>query len=303
MTAAKPAIQINKVSKRYPGATVLAVNDLSLTVHQGEVYGFLGPNGAGKSTTIRLLLNFIQPTEGSAQILGLDSVRDSVEIKRSLGYLAGDVALYGKMTGQQFLSYMAELQPPKHSKYQHELAAMLKSDLSRPINTLSKGNRQKIGLIQAFMHEPELLILDEPTSGLDPLMQDVFFELVRTAKSRGATVFVSSHNLVEIQKMCDRAGFIRDGRMVDQKTMADWEHTASQSFDITFAGSPPLEHLKALAGAKVEPIDGQTVAVHIKGDLNPLITILAHHPVKRLVSRERDLEQEFMHLYNGGDER
>lgn len=234
-----PAINIKHLSKRYPGAKTFALKNLSLQVMPGEIYGFLGPNGASKSTTIRTLLNFIQPTSGTAVIAGYDIVNDSVKLKQSVGYLAGDVALYPKMSGKQLLDYLAALQPALRPVYERELINLFKIDLNQPIRTLSKGNRQKLGLIQAFAHEPAVLILDEPTNGLDPLMQELFFKLIDEAKERKAAVFVSSHNLAEAQKICDRVGFIREGTLVVEQTMNELNHASAQIYDIVFAEAVP----------------------------------------------------------------
>src|SRR5436190_13739702 len=173
-------------------------------------------------------MNFIIPTTGEAKILDLDSVADSVEVKSIVGYLSSEIALYPKMTGRQFLNYMQQLQPPKRMSYVRELIRQFNFDSREKIGNLSKGNRQKLGIIQAFMHEPEVMILDEPTSGLDPLMQEAFFELIRRHKQNGATFFISSHNLTEVQKMCDRVGFIRDGRLIAEQAMGDFAKETTQ---------------------------------------------------------------------------
>jgi ABC-2 type transport system ATP-binding protein len=291
-----PVIDCQKLSKRY-GRDGFALQDLDMQVRAGEIYGFLGPNGAGKSTTIRTLLNFIQPTSGQASILGLDIVKDSVKIKSHVGYLAGEVALYPRMTGQQFLDYMAALQPIKNPDYLKHLIKRFDAQLDKPIENLSKGNKQKLGVIQACMHEPEVLILDEPTSGLDPLMQSVFYEVVEDAKQRGAAVFLSSHDLAEVRKMCDRIGFIRDGQLVAEKTISDLQDNAEHSFDITFTGELPLKQLRALHGATVEKLTDTSLNVQLKGSLTPLFKILASHSVIALDKHEVNLEDEFLHLY------
>jgi len=292
-----PAINCQRLSKRYGQTPRYALKDLDLQVHNGEVYGFLGPNGAGKSTAIRTLLNFLQPSSGSATILGLDSVRQSVEIKRSVGYLAGEIALYPRMTGSQFLNYMQALQPLQHPDYAAQLIKQFNADLNKPIETLSKGNRQKLGIIQAFMHEPTVLILDEPTSGLDPLMQAAFYQLVEAAKRRGAAVFLSSHDLAEVRKMCDRIGFIRDGELIAEQTIADLQQSAAHRFDITFQGPAPLAVLKLLPGSEVISLNSRTVSVRIQGNLSPLFGILSKTPITALEQHEINLEEEFLHYY------
>ncbi len=291
------AIDCQQLSKRYPRTSNYALKDLTLQVHAGEVYGFLGPNGAGKSTAIRTLLNFIQPSGGAATIMGLDIVRDSVAIKRQLGYLAGEVTLYERMTGRQFLDYMSTLQPLKHRAYLATLIEMFEADTHKPIRSLSKGNRQKFGVIQALMHEPEVLILDEPTSGLDPLMQAAFYQAIETAKRRGAAIFLSSHDLAEVNKMCDRIGFIRGGELVTEKTIADLQSLAAHRFDITFQAKAPLASLRKLSNVAVQVLTEHTVSVRLQGDLQPLFALLAQHHVMALDKHEVNLEEEFLHLY------
>jgi ABC-2 type transport system ATP-binding protein len=297
MFMATTAINCQKLSKRYGHGSTYALKDLTLQVQPGEVYGFLGPNGAGKSTAIRTLLNFIQPSGGQASILDLDIVKDSVAIKSKTGYLAGEVALYPRMTGEQFLSYMADLQPLKHPAYLQELIKTFGAELDKPIENLSKGNRQKLGVIQAFMHEPEVLVLDEPTSGLDPLMQAAFYETVETAKLRGAAIFLSSHDLTEVRKMCDRIGFIKDGEMVAEKTIADLLESAAHSFDITFNSEAPFGELKGLKNAIVTKVNEKIANVRIQGELTPLLKVLAHHNVIAMDKHEVNLEEDFLSLY------
>lgn len=291
------AIETTKLSKRYPGVAVYALKDLTLRVMPGEVYGFLGANGAGKSTTIRTLLNFLQPTNGTARILGLDSVKDSVSVKRHVGYLAGEIALYEKMTGAGFLEYMSDLQPPKTRNYQKELAHRFQAQLNKRMGELSKGNRQKIGLIQAFMHQPEVLILDEPTSGLDPLMQEEFFKLIAESKARDAAVFVSSHNFTEVERMCDRIGFIKEGKLVAERTLSDLAIKAAHTFTLTFADKAPLEQLKRLPRAQVTAHDNHHLTVSLEGELTPLFRLLSQRRVTRLEQQEVNLEEEFLRFY------
>lgn len=300
MVSEDPSILAEGLSKRYPGSKTFALRDLNLRIMPGEVYGFLGPNGAGKSTTIRTLMNFIQPTSGRAQILGSNIVKQAVEIKKKIGYLPGELNLYYRMSGRNFLAYMSELQPPRRVGYRRELANIFDANLDMRIGKLSKGNRQKIGLIQAFMHEPDVLILDEPTSGLDPLMQENFFELVRQTKARGATLFISSHNLSEVQKMCDRVGFIREGRLISEQVISEFVESAVQTFDIAFAGHAPLAEIKRLAGIKAVSNSPRHVTVHIRGDLAPFFRLLAKHKVHTLDRRETSLEEEFLKFYKSG---
>lgn len=296
-TMSTVAIDCQKLSKRYGHSDVYALRELSLQVNAGEVYGFLGPNGAGKSTTIRTLLNFIQPSGGQATILGHDIVRDSVLIKRHVGYLASDMSMYGKMTGKQFLDYMAELQPSVNKSYRADLIKRFKVDLHKKLGDLSRGNRQKVGIVQAFMHQPSVIILDEPSSGLDPLMQEAFYSLLKESKQRGAAIFVSSHILSEVQKMCDRVGIIRAGRLVVERDIAEMAKEAAHTFDITFVGKPPIAQLRKLQGVTVPSHEGASATIHVHGQLTPLLAELAKYDVARLNAQQLDLEEMFMRFY------
>jgi ABC-2 type transport system ATP-binding protein len=295
------AIDCHGLSKRYGHTGPYALDNLTLQISTGEVYGFLGPNGAGKSTTIRTLLNFLQPTAGSATILGKDIVRDSMEIKRHVGYLAGEVALYNHMNGKDFFDFLDALQPPRNPDYRAKLVKRFDADLDKPIANLSKGNRQKLGVIQAFMHSPEVLILDEPTSGLDPLMQEEFYTLVREHQNDGASIFISSHNFAEVLRVCDRLGFIRDGRLITEQSVAELSQQASHSFEFTFIDEIPLKDLRELTGSTITPISKHHVVITLEGELTPLFKTLAKHRVSRMQQQEVDLEAMFMSMYNTGD--
>lgn len=276
-----------------------AVKNISLSVSQGEVYGFLGPNGAGKSTTIRMMMNYLHPTSGQATILGLDVVKDSVAIKRSIGYLSSDMAMYPKMTGWQFLDYMAELQGGVSKKYQRELAKRLQADGSKKLGSMSRGNRQKFAIIQAFMHQPDVLILDEPSSGLDPLMQETFYEFLAESKARGAAVFMSSHIMSEVQKVCDRVGIIREGKLIAERNISEMAQEAAHTIEVTFQGKPPVAAIKKLKGVQVLSADEHDITIHIHGDLPPLLALLSKYPVVQLDARQLDLEELFKHFYKG----
>ena len=297
MDKTKPSIVLDKLSKQYSGTNTYALKDVSLQVHPGEVYGFLGPNGAGKSTAIRTLLNFIQPTSGSATILNQDIVVDAVNLKKHIGYLSGDFAVYPKMTGHQYLNYMGSLQAPTTKKYVDELLHRLKAEPSKKLSDLSRGNKQKFGIIQAFMHQPQILILDEPTSGLDPLMQEEFYKLVAEAKKRGSAIFMSSHILSEVQKTCDRLGIIRDGKLIEERTIADMTAEASQTFDIVFASTPPLAELKKIPKARIDSAQDNEVTIHMYGKLAPLFSVLAKHEVIKIDARNLDLDELFLGFY------
>lgn len=298
----RPVIVTSNLTKRYSSSPNLALDKLNIAVNAGEVYGFLGPNGAGKSTTIKLLMNFLQPTAGSSTILGKDAVKDSVYLKNYVGYLSGDIALYPKMTGIQFLAYMNELQGQGDKKYIKELTKKLKFDARKKLGELSRGNRQKVAIIQAFMHKPEVLILDEPTSGLDPLMQEVFFELVRDAKKRGAAIFVSSHIMSEVQKMCDRVGIIREGKLVSEYNIEQLASEVAQTFDIVFAGKiPPRKDFEKVAGLKLISAQDKQITIHMSGKLSPLFLLLSKYEVTKIDARNLDLEETFMHFYKDSE--
>ena len=291
------AIDCQNLTKRYRGTTQDALHALTLQVHRGEVYGFLGSNGAGKSTTIRLLLNFLQPTSGSASILGQDIVRDSVALKRSVGYLAGDIALYDRATGQELLDYLSQLQPPKHSGYVRELAKRFEAVLDRPINTLSKGQRQKIGLIQTFMHEPDVIIMDEPTSGLDPLMQEVFSEIVTEHKQQGAAIFLSSHNLAEAQRMCDRVGIIKHGKLIREQEIGNDTQLGQTLLHVGFSKPEAVIALTKNKAVKLIKHKGTSATIQVTGSINAALTAINHYDILTLESSSLNLEDEFMEFY------
>ncbi len=241
------AIETDRLTKSYGGAR--GIEDVTLKVEPGEVFGFLGPNGAGKTTTIRTLLDLLHPSRGSARIFGLDSRRDSVAIRARLGNLPGDFGFGKGSNGRQALALLARLRGVEDLTHAEELARRFRADLERPLGQLSRGNRQKVGLILAVFHQPELLILDEPTSGLDPLMQEEFLSLVREERERGCAVFLSSHELDEVERVCDRVGIIRGGRLIAVERVDDLLGKAQRRrVEVEFAGPVDLEDVRALPG-------------------------------------------------------
>jgi ABC-2 type transport system ATP-binding protein len=270
--------------------------DVDFSVEAGEVFGYLGPNGAGKSTTIRLLLDLIRPTSGQLSLFGLDSRRDSVAIRRRLGYLPGDLRLYERMTGRDVLDYFGHLRGAPGQGEQ--IAERLDLELDRKIKELSRGNRQKVGIVQAFMHDPDLLVLDEPTSGLDPLVQETFYELVSEATQRGGTVFLSSHVLSEVQHMADRVGLIREGRL-DLVDSVENLRAAFTHVEATFAEPPPADAFTDVPGVRRVEQDGTVVRFAFEGEIDPLLKSLARFHVKALDVREADLEDVFLARYRG----
>lgn len=291
------SIVAKKLTKYYGRSKTPALDSLSFNIQGGEVYGYLGANGAGKSTTIRLLMNFLQPSSGSAKICGYDIVKDSVKLKKHVGYLAGDVALYQKATGKQLLDYLEELHSRPSAEYRYKLEKRFEAETSKPISALSKGNRQKIGIIQALMHEPDVLILDEPTSGLDPLMQEVFYDCIREAKARGAAVLMSSHNLVEAQEQCDRIGIIKHGKLIREQVMENNAQLTSPMFRITLAQADDVTRLKRSPGFTVISVHDNVAVIQLKEDISSGLKSLSSFHIYNIQSEHTDLEDEFLEFY------
>ena len=290
------AIQTEGLSKLYDGGHGIA--ELTMSVPAGEVFGFLGPNGAGKTTTIRTLLDLIHPTSGSARILGLDSRRDSVAIRARLGNLPGDFGFGRETPGRQALHLLARLRGIDGIGRAEELAQRFRADLDRPLGQLSRGNRQKIGLILATFHRPELLILDEPTSGLDPLMQEEFLALVAEERDRGAAVFLSSHELDEVQRVCDRVGIVRGGRLVAVERMADLLGKARRRFTVELADPAGAERLRSLPEVADFELAGNRVSFSVGGDLDAVVRELAGHHVVDIEATHPSLEEVFLGYYD-----
>ena len=293
---AEAAIRTEGLVKRY--GRNRGLDGLDLEVQQGEVYGFLGPNGAGKTTTIRLLLDLLRPTSGRATVLGLDPRRDGVALRRRVGYLAGDFVVDGRQTGQQLLTYLGNLRGGVPPARINGLADRLGLDLGRKIRTLSKGNRQKLGVVQAFMHAPQLLILDEPTSGLDPFLQQEFAAMVGEARDAGQTIFMSSHVLGEVQQVADRVGIIRAGRLVTVERVETLRERAVRKVELHFDHPVPAAEFVALAGVSDLHIDGVVVRCRLAGRADQLVKAAARHPVVDLRWEEPDLEELFFAAYH-----
>jgi ABC-2 type transport system ATP-binding protein len=276
----------------------LALDGLDLVVGRGEVFGFLGPNGAGKTTTIRLLLDLIRPTGGSATVLGLDPRRDGVALRARVGYLPGDVNLPPRLSGRAYLSDHAAVRGLDLTSTIGELADRLGADLDRPMGELSLGNRRKVALIDAFAHRPELLVLDEPTGGLDPLVQQTFRALAREAAAEGRTVFLSSHVLDEVQHVADRVAVLRAGRLVADDRVDVLLARLSRSFHVRFAETPPLEAFGRVPGvARVEVVRDGVVVFDLAGEAGPLLEALAPWRPLDLRAHEPDLEDLFLGYY------
>ncbi len=273
------------------------VTDVAFEVNAGEVFGFLGPNGAGKSTTIRLLLGLYRPTSGRVRVFGLDPARDSVGIHRRIGYLPGELALYPRLTGQQHLDYAARVRGLTDPAYRDELVARFGAELNRPVRTLSKGNRQKIGLVLAFMHRPDLLVLDEPTSGLDPLLQDEFAHLARETVADGRTVFLSSHELDEVQRTVDRLSIIKDGRIIVTDTVEGLRRAAPRTIEFTFTRVVDPARFAGLPGVQVLSHDATRLVLSITGPVAPLLRTAAELDPVDVTARRADLDELFLTYY------
>lgn len=294
-----PVIETEQLTKFY--GEVPGIIDLDLVVRQGEVFGFLGPNGAGKSTTIRTLLNFLHPTRGSGTVLGLDIAKRSIDIRRRTGYLPGDLALYDQMTAREMLLYFANLRKKDTNAMVGQLADRFDLDLDRKVKDYSTGNRQKVGLVNAFMHEPELLILDEPTAGLDPLMQLQFQDLVEETRAQGRTIFLSSHILSEVDRVADRVGIVRDGRLVAVDTVEAFKSAAHSAIALRFAEPVSPEPFLACEGVRsVGSRNGESVLViTVAGSVDAVIKMAAMYDVESVSTHQGELEEVFLSYYSG----
>ena len=289
------ALELHDVTKTYGKSR--GIDNISLSIKQGEVFGFLGPNGAGKSTTINTMLDLLRPNSGSISIFGLDSHDDSVAIRHKIGYLSGDMATDPTLTGKQYLSYAAHLHGGVESKKIKELVSRLNCETDKKIKQLSRGNRQKVGLVAALMHDPDLLILDEPTSGLDPLVQGQFNQIIRERKRAGKTTFMSSHVLSEVQSICDRVGFIRDGKLIRVSPLAELLENTPRHVSVVYTGAPPDSQLKTLSGVSGMSGQGSRRYFTYRGNYNELMRVLATKPIKDLQIAEPPLDELFMEYY------
>ncbi|HEY1354412.1 MAG TPA: ABC transporter ATP-binding protein [Ktedonobacteraceae bacterium] len=292
-------IDVEHLTKRY--GSKRGIIDVSFQVEEGEVFGFLGPNGAGKTTTIRTLMALLRADAGTACIAGLDCWKQSVEIKRRVGYLPGEPALDPNLTGGQLLAYFAHLRGGVDQAYLKRLIERLDLDPTRRFGQYSSGNKRKVVMIQAFMHRPRLLILDEPTNGLDPINQQEFHRMVVEACAAGSTVFLSSHILSEVEQTCGRVAIIREGRLVRVGGVLELKDMTRRQVTITFAGVAPLEVFQALAGVEqVESMaDGRTLRLTTSGELDSIIKTAARYPIVTLTSHEPGLEETFLRYYEG----
>ena len=292
------AIRTSRLTKDYGSGHGLF--DLDLQVAPQEVFGYLGPNGAGKTTTIRLLMGMIRPTSGGAYVFGLDCVRDSVEVKRRVGYLPGDVPQFGSLRGSEIVAYLGGMHGSVDRVTVRSLAERFDLDLRRRFREYSSGNKQKLAIVLAFMHRPDLLILDEPTSGLDPLNQQEFYALLREARDGGATVFLSSHVLSEVERVCDRVGILRAGKLVQVAELDELRRIRVHHVEIEFApGSDvPESKLRSTLGVEDVEVDGQRITCSVHGSFDGLLHALADSKVTNLVSTEPSLEEVFLSFFD-----
>jgi len=291
------AIQTSKLSKDYRLGRGLF--DLDLTVSPQEVFGFLGPNGAGKSTTIRCLMGMIRPTFGSAHIFGLDCLRDSVAVKRKVGYMPGDMPQFGSLRGREVVAYLGGLRGNIDTALIRKIAERFDLDLGRRFREYSSGNKKKLGILLAFMHKPDLLILDEPTGGLDPLNQQEFYRLVNETRDAGATIFLSSHILSEVEHVCDRVGIVRSGRLVKVADLDEIHSIRVHRLEIEFAPGTevPQEAIRSVSGVEDLVVEDNKVTCAVKGTFDPLLKALSGTTVINLVSHEPSLEEVFLTYY------
>ena len=290
------AIHTEGLTKHY--GDVKALVDLDLDIRPGEIFGFLGPNGAGKTTMIRTILDEIRPTAGKASIVGLDTHTQSVEIRKHIGYVPGDLAMYPNLTGRDTLTYFANLRGGVDWSYVETLADRLDADLEKKVGDLSSGNRQKVGLIQAFMNRPDVLIMDEPSSGLDPLVQRVFQKMMREVAAEGRTVFLSSHTLSEVQRVANRVGIIRHGHLVAVETVADLRSKAIRTVNIFFDGPVDASAFEGLPGVREATSQNEHVTLSFDGQMETLLKVVTERfHVLDITTHEADLEEIFLTYY------
>lgn len=286
-------LEVNNLSKSF-GQTQ-AVRDVSFNVEKGEIFGFLGPNGAGKTTTIRCMMNFLFPSSGGISIFGLDSQKDSPEIKKKIGYLSSDVALYSGWTGQEHFEFFQKIKGP--SSNLKDLVDKFNFDPKVRFKNLSTGNKKKLGIILALMHKPELIILDEPTAGLDPLLQNATYEILEEYQKEGSTIFMSSHNLSEVDRICSKAAIIKDGKIVATEKISELKNKKIHVATVKFNKNVDQKEL-LFDGIGIQEVLPDGYILDIKGDINPLLHKLAQFEVKDLEMSHASLEEVFLEFYN-----
>jgi ABC-2 type transport system ATP-binding protein len=290
------AIKTKGLSKHY--GSFVALDKLDLEVKKGEIMGCLGPNGAGKTTTIRSILGLIKPTAGEVEIFGLDAQKDKVAAHRRLAYIPGESTFWPNLTGAETLHLLGQLHGQFDSAYRDELIERFRFDPSKKVRAYSKGNRQKISLIAAFMTRADLLVMDEPTSGLDPIMEQAFRQTVLEAKANGQTILLSSHILEEVETLCDRIAILREGKLVELGTLAEMRHLSALTVEATFEDTPPkADKIEQIKGVSHVQVVGHQLTCQVQGPVAPLLTALAAAKPKTLLSHEPSLEELFLSLY------
>lgn len=295
-----PVIETHNLSKTYNPKRPAALQRLNLTVTQGEIFGYLGPNGAGKSTTIRILMDLIRPTSGSAKLFGKDAQADSVALRARIGFMPGDMNLWMDYTGRETVNYFSRIRGGDYTVNVKKLTDRLDLDLSKRIREYSTGNKRKLGLVLALMHQPELLILDEPTAGLDPLVQQTFNELMREQRAAGRTVFLSSHVLSEVQAICDRVAILRDGELKAIETVEKLVHTDFRWVTVTFGAAVSASILAGVQSANHVSANGNTLRLQLAGDFDPLLRAISSQYVVDIQVAEPTLEEIFLAYYGDG---
>lgn len=288
-------LTVQHLTKTFPGGK--GIRDVSFSVAKGEVFGFLGPNGAGKSTTIRHIMGFMKPDQGYVKVNGYDTWKEQGKFQKYIGYLPGEIAFIEGMTGKTFLDFMSEMQGGVDGVWREELIRRFQFDVHTPIRKMSKGMKQKVGIIAAFMHRPEVIILDEPTSGLDPLMQKVFIELVVEEKARGTTFLMSSHNFPEIERTCDRAAIIKDGIIITVKDIHELQSMQRKLFEVTFENEQDMQAFMN-CGLTVDSWEGSRVRIAVQGDYARFLQETAKYAVRNIDVFTQNLEDIFMNYYD-----
>ena len=288
-------IQTEKLTKYYGRSR--GIEDINLSVNKGEVFGFLGPNGSGKTTTIRILLDFIRASSGRARLFGMDTHADSTRIKTGIGYLPGEYGMYEKMTAAEYLQFLGALRSDEEPRLKDELVERFGLDTSPRIKSLSHGNKQKLALVQAFMHDPELLILDEPTSGLDPLIQQRFYELILEMKERGRTVFFSSHILSEVERVCDRVAILREGKLVALHEISDLKKFRLKTIEVTFKQELDESTFRLEGVRKIEK-NAHIIRLWADANINTILRTISEHPIDNISCRDASLEDIFLEYYS-----
>lgn len=291
-------IKINNLTKDYGNGK--GIFNVNICVNKGEVFGFLGPNGAGKTTTIRNLMGFIKADSGSCEILGMDCFKEAEKIQEKLGYLAGEIAFFDDLTGIKLLNFIADMKGLKDRSRMNELIERFELDPKGKVKKMSKGMKQKIGIISAFMSNPEVLILDEPTSGLDPLMQNKFIDLILEEKKKGTTIFMSSHIFEEIERTCDRTAIIREGKIVAIEDMDTLSKKKSKIYIISLLNDNDVEKIKK-DNFNIKEIDGLNVSIEVKGDINEFLNKISQYKISDMNIRTQSLEEIFLHYYGKGE--